>query len=253
MNKFSIFLSVFTISLVVSLNSCKRGNSILVVDQVDSTQIVPFDTFNFPTEEYFFYGKMDGDYVMWQNGKRSKWDTTTVFPNNPGVEYTKNIYYNFTELDVVDDCGPDSVFDFVEHYSYFIRPGDPFQRLEIYFYDCIDPNDVDNPYFPLNFLSAIQMGANPFSSPEYGRKGVKVRYIDENLETWETRDGSGQLADTYFRITDFQMRDIAVDTLDTFALYSVGGEFAGRLFNGTEEKTIIDAKFNVRLVPREPF
>jgi len=80
---------------------------------------------------------------------------------------------------------------------------------------------------------------------------VKIKYIDENLETWETKDGSGQLQDSYFRVTEFYLNDTAADPLDTFALFVLKGEIAGRLFNGTQEKTVIDAEFNVRLVPRE--
>ena len=251
MKSLSIFFSVFVLALAISTSSCKRGNSILVVQDEDTIPIPPFDTFNFPTSEYYFYGKMDGEYTMWQNAKRSKWDTITRFPNDPTIEYTKNIYYNFAEYDVIGECGKDSTDDFIEHYSYFIRPGDPFQRIEIYFYDCIDLGDTTSAFWPNNLLSPIRFGANPFTSPEYGRPGVKIKYIDENLETWETKDGSGQLQDSYFRVTEFYLNDTAADPLDTFALFVLKGEFAGRLFNGTQEKTVIDAEFNLRLVPRE--
>ena len=258
MKKFALYIGVFVVASVITVTSCKRGNSILVVDNPSTADFPVFDTFNFPTSRYYFYGKFDGNYTMWQNAERSKWDTATrIGPEGEQWidwdEYDENIYYNFTELNGLYDCGPDSNSTFYACESYFIRPENPYDRLEIFFYDCIDTADTNNPLFPNNIFDLFVLGANPFSSPDYTRKGVKVKYIDENLEAWETKDGSGQLDDTYFRITDFYPNDTNANPTDTFALHIVEGEFAGRLFNGTESITVLDAKFRVRVIPREPF
>ena len=77
-------------------------------------------------------------------------------------------------------------------------------------------------------------------------------YTDANRVRWVTKAGSGQLVDSYIRITDLIKRDITSDTLDTLGMYIVEGEFAGRLFNGNQNIPITEAKFRARLVPREP-
>lgn len=257
MKKLLIFLSLFAVALVISTSSCKRGQSIVAVGYPDTADFPVFDTFDFPTAKYYFYGKFDGKYKMWQDAERSKWDTITRFGPEPKwsdrTEYLDNIYFNFTNIKEVAECGPDSNDSYLENKTYFIRPEDPYQRLEIYFYDCVDLLDTNNINWPNNELSVFLNGANPFTNIEYGRNGVRVVYVDENLDKWETLEGSGQTIDTYFRITDFYPRNLLTDTLDTFGMYIVEGEFAGRLYNGTKEKTVLDAKFKTRVIPREPF
>ncbi len=257
MRKIALYFGLFLASASITVSSCKRGNSVLTVGHPDDGQFPVFDTFDFPTSRYFFYGKFDEGYKLWQNAERSKWDTITRFGTDEKWtdrdEYFDNIYYNFTNLEEVMECGPDSNDSYLGCESYFIRPENPYQRLEILFYDCIDLTDTTNLNWPNNQLSLFRKGANPFTSPEYGRNGIKVRYIDENLETWETQDGSGQLLDTYFRVTDSYLNDTMANPTDTFALYIVEGEFAGRLYNGSESRTVLDAKFRVRAIPRGTF
>jgi hypothetical protein len=78
-------------------------------------------------------------------------------------------------------------------------------------------------------------------------------YTDAERTKWETRAGSGQLLDSYLRISDFYPRDIANDTLDTLHMYIIEGEFAGRLFNGTRELPVTEAKFRARLIPQTTY
>ncbi len=257
MKKIALYLSFFVLAAMVTMSSCKRGNSILTVGSPTDKDFTVFDTLDLPTSRYYFYGKFDGQYKMWQNDERSKWDTATrIGPEGEEWtdwdEYFDNIYYNFTETEEAYECGPDSNSSFLACESYFIRPEDPYQRLEIFFFDCIDLADTTNPFWPDNQLDLFNMGANPFSSPVYARNGIKVKYIDENLEIWETQDGSGQLIDNYFRVTNTYLNDTNANPTDTFALYIVEGEFAGRLYNGEESRTVLDAKFRVRVLPREP-
>ena len=257
MNKLFLFLTIFTFALAITFSSCKRGQSILAVGHADTAAFPVPDTFNGPTSKYYFYGKCDGNYKMWQNEERSAWDTVKRFGTEDKYwdndEYLDNIYFNFTEMEDLGECGPDSQSNFLVSRSYFIRPGDPYERLEVYFYDCVNLTDTNNINWPNNPLSVFLNGANPFSSPAYGRNGVKVVYVDKDLERWETKAGSGQLLDTYFRVTDFYENDTIANPLDTFALYIVEGEFAGRLYNGDKEKTVLDAKFRMRVIPREFF
>lgn len=257
MKKYALFFAFGLIAFAITQTSCERGQTIGAVGFPDTNDIPTFDTFNFPTAKYYFYGKFDGNYKMWQDSMRSKWDTLSRFgPEEKWIDrtpYLDNIYYNFTNVDIVAECGADSQSSYVEALTYFIRPGDPHERLEIYFYDCVDLADTNDANWPNNELSVFQSGANPFTSPEYGRNGVKVKYVDDQLRTWQTKDGSGQLNDTYFRITDFYPRNLATDTLDTFALYIIEGEFAGRLYYGSQTKTVLDAKFKARIIPRDPF
>jgi hypothetical protein len=257
MNKVFLFFFALCLGIVVTNSSCKKGQTIGALKNIDSTPFPVFDTFNLPTSKYFFYAKFDGKYRVWQDSMRSKWDTITKLPGDAPwderLSYKRNIYYNFANIEQLFWCGDDSTKSYMENNSYFVRPGDPFERLDLYFYDCVDLFDTNDVNWPMNELSVFNQGANPFTDPEYARNGVRIVYTDSLLQKWETKVGSGQLNDTYFRITDFYPRNIATDTLDTFGLYIVEGEFAGRLFYGNQEKTLLDAHFRARLIPETPF
>ena len=92
--------------------------------------------------------------------------------------------------------------------------------------------------------------AQPFTNTNFGRRGARLVYTDADRTRWESRDGSGQLNDTYLRITNLIKRNIATDTLDTLGMYIIEGEFAGRLYNGGQNIPITEAQFRARLVPR---
>lgn len=260
MNKLFAIAAVGFIALGVMTSSCKKGNTVGAVGYPMDGDFPVFDTLYPPTSKYFFYGKFDGSFVTWQDSLRSKWDTATrdsslALPGEQWINwpnYTKNIYYNFCDESEVDTCDKDGDIMLFQHHTEFIRPIEhPEMRMHIYFYDCIDTT-IDNKYAPFNQADVIQMGANPFTDVDFGRSGVKVEFIDQNRKRWTTRAGSGQPWDTYFRVTDFYERDVLTDTLDTFAFFIVEGEFAGRLYNGVDEKVVTEAKFRARLVPREP-
>lgn len=259
MKKVIAILPVIVIALGIMTSSCKKGNTIGAVGYPMEGEFPVFDTLFPPTAKYFFYGKFDGRYLMWQDSLRSKWDTisrdTTMAANGTMWQdlplYTQNVYYNFCDELEAQPCATDSSVSFYQHHTEFIRPiQHPEMRMHLYFYDCIDTAD-SNVWHPFNSADVIQMGANPFTDLDFTRPGVRVEFVDENRERWSTRAGSGQLLDSYFRVTDFYMRDTAVDTLDTFALFVVEGEFAGRLFNSGQEKIVTEAKFRARLIPRD--
>ncbi|GAB4374685.1 MAG: hypothetical protein Kow0075_00550 [Salibacteraceae bacterium] len=251
-------LAVFYVALLSV--SCNRGITVGTVADVDTNGLPSFDTFDFPTSKYYFYGKFDGRFILWQDGMRSKWDTTMRIPdpNNPDLPYnqwpayTKNIYINVPSQRIVSPCRYDSSSSFIERRTRFIRPEFPDMRMDIYFYGCVDMNDTNNAYYPNNQLSAFKKIANPFTDIEYGRDGVRLVYTDQNRVQWSTEPGSGQLNDTYFRLTDFYKNNLVsgtADTLDTVALYIVEGEFAGRLFSRLGEMVVTEAKFKARVVP----
>lgn len=254
-----IFVTAFFV-LGVFASSCKKGTTIGAVSNPGDGDRPVFDTLLPPTSKYFFVGKFDGKFFMWEDGLRSKWDTATRQPG-PGNDpddpwdtwpaYSDNIYYNFCEEGIVGPCRYDSANHFYAHRTRFIRPDFPERRLDIYFYACIDTADTNDPNYPSNELSVIHQIANPFTNEKFGRDGVQIVYTDENRDQWVTDPGSGQPHDTYFRITDFYPRDVLTDTLDTFGMYIVEGEFAGRLFHGIQEKVVTEAKFRARLIPRK--
>ncbi|MEZ4721857.1 MAG: hypothetical protein R2813_08290 [Flavobacteriales bacterium] len=258
MRKYAFFLASFSLCLVIATSSCKRGNTLGAVGYPDTTDFPVYDTFDFPTSKYFFYGRFDGQYLLWQDSLRSKWDTARKTPNGEDLwedwdDYEENIYYNFTNIEVAKECGIDSTSSYLQNITYFIRPHDASERIEIYFYDCVDLKDTTSAFWPNNELSVFMKGANPFTDTAYMRNGVRVVYVDQNLDKWETKVGSGQLNDTYFRITEFVPRKLAIDTLDTFGLYIVGGEFEGKLYNNGREKEVLGAKFRARLIPVDPY
>jgi len=259
-NKITSIVAI-AIALGIYSSSCKKGATIGAVGYPMTDKYEEFDTFNFPTKRYYFYGKFDGVFRLWQDSTRSKWDTITRDPFGQPEEtvwsewpvYTDNIYYNFCSQREVSDCRYDSSNSYYEHKTRFIRPDFPDERIEVNFYNCVDLTDTNNIDYPFNERGLVMVGANPFTDIPFGRFGAQVVYRDPNGDRWKTKAGSGQLDDTYIRITDYFARDIATDTLDTFGLYVVEGEFAGRLFkeNGTEEKIVTEAKFRARLIPRE--
>lgn len=251
-------------ALAMFSTSCKRGTTEGTMAFPFESGFPEFDTFDFPTAEFYFYGKFDGKYKLWQDGMRSKWDTATRFDPDPDNEtdwsewpaYNDNIYRNIPEQNYELPCINDSDNVWFEHQTRFLRPGILDNRMEIFFYECIDSLDTIPAYFPFNdaiptSLSLADYGkALPFTSTEYGRRGVKLIYTDANRDKWTTDDGSGQLIDTYFRLTDFYPRDVTQDTLDTLAMYIIEGEFSGMLYNGARQMPLTEAKFRARLVPR---
>ncbi|NQV52591.1 MAG: hypothetical protein HQ500_05375 [Flavobacteriales bacterium] len=266
------FASVFMILAGVIVSSCERGVSEGVFGNPQEGEFPVFDTFNIPTANYFFYGKFDGHFKKWQDGKRSKWDTITrKDPKDPDFPdwgswpvYTENIYRNIPEQYNDEPCISDSGNIWFEHITRFIRPEIPNERIEIFFYDCVNEADQDtidaqNGFHPeiVTFLDMFRSEtgtgiAQPFATTEFGRRGAKLVYTDANRDRWVSKPGSGQLLDSYIRITDLIKRNITTDTLDTLGMYIVEGEFAGRLFNGSQNIPITEAKFRARLVPREP-
>jgi hypothetical protein len=266
------FVAVMALLSGVVISSCDRGVSEGVFGKPMEDPYPVFDTFNLPTANYFFYGKFDGHFKKWQDGRRSRWDTITrKNPNDPDFPdwaqwpvYTDNIYRNIPEQYNEDPCISDSGNIWFEHITRFIRPDIPEDRIEIFFYDCVSEEDYDTigaqpGYHPEvitwldMFKSAEGNGiSQPFTSTSYGRRGAKVVYTDADRTKWTTESGSGQLNDTYLRITNFEKRNIVTDTLDTLGMYIVEGEFEGRLYNGDRNIPITEAKFRARLVPREP-
>lgn len=264
-----IAVLLFVVSLV-SATSCKKGATLGVVGFEDTVPPVLFDTFPIPTCDYFFYGKFNGHFRTWCNAERSLWDSATrVYdPFDLGQDSTKwntwdaydeNIYYNFCEQEIGDFC-PDSVTNVFTHTTRFIRPNNPEDRIELSFFKCVDvTTDMDTiPEFDPRhgeqvtklFLEEV---ANPFSNSGYYRYGAQLKFTDSDRTEWTTKEGSGQLRDTYIRITDFYPRAFKTDTLDTFAMYIAEGEFAGRLYNGRKEMVVTEAKFRARVVPQVTF
>src|SRR5262245_22728803 len=96
-------LAVLVFMMGIFASSCKKGATIGAVGiPFDGEQPV-FDTLLPPTSPYYFYGKFDGKFLMWQDQLRSKWDTATrvADPDNPDAPwedwdpYKDNIYFNF--------------------------------------------------------------------------------------------------------------------------------------------------------------
>lgn len=245
----------------MAASACKKGNTVGAVGFPDIYPEPQYDTFIGPYTKYYFYGKFDGKYIMWQDSVRSVWDTATR--DSLSTEalagqdwstwplYNDNIYYNFCEGVQVSECRDDSDIVFYQHRTRFIRPDFAERRIELNFYDCIDLTDATNPFFPFNEASFIRKGANPFSNPEFAIGGVQLIYIDEFRQRWITRNGSGDPTETYLRVLDFEQRNVALDTNDTFGLYIVEGSFAGKLYNEKspdEFISVIDARFKTRLV-----
>ncbi|MEX2595734.1 MAG: hypothetical protein WEC59_02305, partial [Salibacteraceae bacterium] len=193
--------------------------------------------------DFYFYGKFDGRFIKWEDDRFAKWDTNFVYRNIP--EENGDL-----------PCINDSSNIWFEQVTRFIRPGIPEHRIEIFMYECIEYYDtiLANPPFYdeiLTNLSLLDRGtAQPFSATNYGRTGFKVVYTDGERNKWETKSGSGQLNDTYLRVTDFYPRDVTLDTLDTLGMFIIEGEFAGRLYNGNNEIPVTESKFRGRLVPR---
>jgi len=264
MKKNLAFLAVATLILALSSSSCKRGNTQgSFFDPMDGEHPV-FDTFQFPVADYYFYGKFDGHYMKWQDGYRSKWDTARRIDPLNGDPYDQwpinntNYYANFCEQEVLSECRYDSSGSYHRHMTEFIRPDYPEQRVEIYLYKCLGMFDTipeyqtTSTYYNGEIITNldIQTGAWPFTDETYGRIGAQLVYVDSLRNRWSTKSGSGQLLDSYFRITDFYKREVETDTMDTFAMYIVEGEFAGRLFNGGDQLPVTESKFRARLVAR---
>ena len=264
-----IAVLLFSVSLITA-TSCKKGATLGIMGFEDTVPPILFDTFTIPTCDYFFYGKFNGHYRSWCDNERSLWDTATrVYnPFDPNHDtnrwvtwdpYDENIYYNFCDQEIGDYC-PDSVTNLFTHTTRFIRPENPEDRLQLSFFKCVDvTTDMDtiDEFDPRHgeqvtklFIDEV---ANPFSSSNYFRYGAQLAFTDEDRNVWATKEGSGQLRDTYIRITDFYPRDFKTDTLDTFAMYIVEGDFAGRLYNGRHEITVTEAKFRARVVPQVDF
>lgn len=219
----------------VMANSCKKGATLGSTGHPFDGPHPTFDTLVPPSAKYYFYGKFDGHFLAWEDSLRSKWDTT-------------NAYYNFCDQSLMGPCGCDPENSFYELHTHFIRPAFADRRLDIFFYDCVDLDDIEDPYH----VSAVKEIANPFADIQSCRNGVQVVYTDENRVVWSTDPGSGQLDDTYFRVTDFYQRDLSIPTTDTFALYVVEGTFSGRLFNSEKEEMVVtEARFRARLVKDE--
>jgi hypothetical protein len=249
-------------------SSCERGVTEGVFGHPMEDPYPHFDTFEFPTANYYFFGKFDGHFKKWQDGVRSKWDTITRKdlndPDNPNWSswplYTANIYRNIPEQYNELPCVNDSDNVWFEHITRFIRPEIPSERVEIFFYDCVNEADFDTipalgGFHPevvtyVDFLN--KQVAQPFSNYQFGRRGAKLIYTDAERTKWETKEGSGQLEDSYIRITNLIKRNVTQDTLDTLGMYIIEGEFAGRLYNGGRNIPVTEAKFRARLVPREP-
>jgi len=267
-NKLSFFVATLFVAGILS-SSCERGTTLGAVGYPDPNDPLTFDTFNVPTADFFFYGKFDGQYRVWEDGKRSKWDTITKLdPNDENFpnwmtwpNYEENIYRNIPRTNLAEmlPCINDSDNIWFDHTTRFLRPEIPDERIEISFFNCIEEYDTIPVNLPFNeeivtYLGIADYGvAIPFTNTEYGRRGVQVKYIDSNRDVWTTKEGSGQLVDSYFRLLDFYPRVVDQDTLDTLAMYIIEGEFAGRLFNGNEVLPITEGKFRARLVPRENF
>lgn len=256
------FASILAVNALIS--SCNRGNTIGAVGFDDPDGLETFDTFNLPTADFYFYGKFDGGFKVWQDGLRSKWDTATRInntgiPNAPWSEwgvYTENIYQNIPEENGDLPCINDSNNIWFEQVSRFLIPGVPEERMEIFFYDCLPHLDTINESMPFHGEILTNLGwtdygvAQPFTNTEFGRRGVRLVYTDNQRNRWETKAGSGQTIDSYFRIHDFYERIVNTDTLDTLHMYIVEGEFAGRLYNGIREIPVTEARFRARLIPQ---
>ncbi len=258
MNRILVALVIGFAAAGLILSSCTKNSTVGAVGYPMEGDFPVFDTFVAPETKYYFYGLFDGSYTTWSDSMRSTWDTATRRCDLPDQVWTTcdpynlNIYYNFTDEGFTGDtCAFDTLVELYYHNSRFIRPEFPDQRIDIFFYDCVDFTDATDPNFPANNLTLLREGAYPFSNPEYGRNGVEVVYTDEFRDQWKTEPGSGNSLDTYFRLTSLEAKPLT-DTNDSFALLIGEGEFAGRLFNEENgmEKIVKDAKFRVRLVPR---
>ncbi len=264
-SKISFFVAALFVAGLFS-TSCERGTSVGAVGFPDSNEPLSFDTFNAPTADFFFFGKFEGKFKVWQDGRRSRWDTITRLNPNDGQlpnwtswpVYNENIYRNIPRTNLAAElpCINDSDNVWFDHTTRFLRPEIPDERIEISFFDCIEEYDTIQANMPFNdeittYLGVADYGvAIPFSNTQYGRRGVELKYIDANRDVWTTKAGSGQLVDSYFRLLEFYPRNVTQDTLDTLAMYIIEGEFAGRLYNGNKELPITEAKFRARLVPR---
>lgn len=257
MNRFIAIATVLFMAAGLTFSACKKNSTIGAVGYPMDGDFPVFDTFNVPEAKYYFYGLFDGDYMVWADSARSKWDTATRFCIDPEAAWTScpkynlNVYFNFTEEGTArDTCALDTFSELYYHRTRFLRPEFADERIDIYMYDCVNFLDATNPNFPLNGLSVLNVGAYPFSNVEYGRNGAEVVYTDAFRDEWRTRPGSGNTLDTYFRLTSLDIKPVA-DTSDSFAVLIGEGEFAGRLFREDGmEKIVKDAKFRVRLVPR---
>jgi len=267
-NRISFIVAAFFIAGMFS-TSCERGTTLGAVGYPDPNDPLSFDTFNVSTADFFFYGKFEGQFRVWEDGKRSKWDTITRLDiNDPNATtwslwpaYSENIYRNIPRTNLAEmlPCINDSDNIWFDHTTRFLRPEIPNERIEISFFDCIEEYDTIPANLPFNdnivtYLGIADYGtAIPFTNTEYGRRGVQLKYVDENRDVWTTKTGSGQLVDSYFRLNEFYPRIVSQDTLDTLAMHIIEGEFAGRLYNGSRELPITEAKFRARLVPRSNF
>lgn len=250
-----IFVGAFLV-----LSSCKRNSTVGAIGDPMEGDFPVFDTFKVPDAKYYFYGRFDGHIRTWSDSLRSKWDTARrlcIDPEMPWTAcplYNENIYYNFTSSgEALDTCPfmdpkDGSVLWF--NRTRFIRPEIADQRLDIYFYDCVNSVDISDPNFPINNVGMFKVGSYPFSNENYGRNGVEVVFTDKFRDRWSTRFGSGQPQDTYFRITDFQAIP-AADSTDTLGLFWIEGELAGRLFHeqSGDEMILTEAKFKMRVIP----
>ncbi len=258
---------IATLATAVVFSSCNRGNTVGAVGFDDEDGLETFDTFRFPLADFYFYGKFDGGFKMWQDGWRSKWDTVsrvnnTGIPGAPWSEwgvYDENIYLNIPEENGDLPCINDSSSIWFEQVTRFLRPDIPEERIEIFFYECREELDTISEVMPFHDDVVTNINwedygvAQPFTNTEFGRRGVRLVYTDAERNKWETRAGSGQLLDSYLRISDFYPRVVNTDTLDTLHMYVVEGEFAGRLYNGSRELPVTEAKFRARLIPQTTY
>jgi len=100
-SKIPFFVAALFVAGLFS-TSCERGTSLGAVGYPDPNDPLSFDTFNVPTADFFFYGKFDGKFRVWEDGRRSKWDTITrLDPNDVNFQtgrYGLLILRIFTEI-----------------------------------------------------------------------------------------------------------------------------------------------------------
>lgn len=258
MKKLLSYLSLALLAGGIALSSCDKGSTIGTVVIDKGNGFVPFDSFAGPTEDYYFYGVFDGNFKMWQHNKRSRWDTITRLqgPDDEDVwadwpPYDENIYYNYCNEGAIDDCDEPNT-EFYKHQMRFIRPDLPGMRIAVSLYRCLNTIDTFSNFYVEDSVDMVKVGAWPFSDIERGEWGAEVEFIDEDFGVWTTNTGSGKPEDAYFRILDLYEKP-ATDTLDTFALHIVEGEFAGRLFNSIGQEIVVtSSRFRSRIFARNP-